>query len=731
MLAENSLLARLTAPQHEAVTHIDGPMLVLAGPGSGKTRVITHRVAYMISQGVSAYNILAITFTNKAANEMRQRLIQLGIPRGSTIATFHSLAARLLREHAQRAGLSPNFSIYDDSDQKNILRDALKALELDSKNFPPGKMLNTISGYKNDLKLPEHIAGSDDFYTKTMARIYAAYQKQLQANAALDFDDLLMRLAFLLRDDPELRDQLNQRYRYVLVDEYQDTNHCQYQIARGLSLNHGNLCVTGDPDQSIYGWRGADIGNILAFEEDYPNARVVRLEENFRSTPQVLALADQLISQNQRRKHKRLFTSLPAGAAPDLNEYDNEYAEAEGVISGIEALRQQNADYRQMAIFYRTNSMSRVLEEALFRRRIPYQIVRGIEFYGRAEIKDMLAYLQFLVNPADQVSFKRIINEPVRGIGATTVGRLLDHANQSGQDINHVLIQVDALASINAGTRSKIKKFAELIDTLRNQISQPVAQIIRLVYEQTGMAQALALGQDAEDRHANIEELINGAADYDQETAEDPDAQGSLADYLQKISLISDVDAHDNQAGAVSLMTLHSAKGLEFPAVFIIGVEDGLIPHSRSITSDNDLEEERRLLFVGMTRAQQYLALSYARNRTIHGCPQATIRSPFLRGLDGFNMSSAYASAYEKGPKETPRQKESSVTYEEFHDDLEPTTAFRPGQRVRHPKFGVGRIVELKGNGDDRAVVVQFLSGARKTLVLQFARLEILDTQEP
>ncbi len=428
VLLEENLLNGLTDAQRQAVTHQDGPMLVLAGPGSGKTRVITHRVAWLIAQNIRPWHILAITFTNKAAEEMRQRLAGLNIPRGTTICTFHSLCARLLREFFEAAGLARNFSIYDEGDQKTAMRDAIKAADLDTKNFPPGKMLNTISEYKNALKTPDDLNGDDDFYTRTMARVYRAYQQQLDNAHALDFDDLLVRMAFLLRDKPDVRQKLNERYRYVLVDEYQDTNTAQYQIARGLSLDHRNLFVTGDPDQSIYGWRGADIGNILAFEEDFPNARVVRLEENFRSTPQVLQLADQLITQNKRRKEKHLVATRDGGPVPQLFEYDSEYTEAGGLVDAIEKLHRQGAAYRDIAVFYRVNSMSRVLEEEFFRRHLPYQIVRGVEFYNRAEVKDMLAYLKVLVNPADGVALKRIINQPTRGIGATTISRLFDAA---------------------------------------------------------------------------------------------------------------------------------------------------------------------------------------------------------------------------------------------------------------------------------------------------------------
>ncbi len=708
------MLNELTDAQRQAVTHIEGPLLVLAGPGSGKTRVITHRVAYLIAKGIPPYRILAITFTNKAAEEMRRRLEVMRLGRGSTICTFHSLAARLLREFADRAGLEKHFTIYDEADQLATMRDALKALQIDSKNFPPGRMLTHISNYKNDLETPEQLGQrSNDFVGRKMVEIYRAYQKQLDQNKALDFDDLLMRLALLLRDDEELRNRLNDRYRYVLVDEYQDTNHCQYQMARGLTFNHNNLCVTGDPDQSIYGWRGADIGNILAFEEDYPDAEVVRLEENFRSTPEVLTLADNLIRSNARRKQKRLFTSILPGVIPELVKYVDERAEANGTAEHIKQRRQEGQEYRQMAVFYRVNSMSLDLEEALRKEHIPYQIIRGVEFYQRREIKDVLAYLRMLVNPSDRVSLKRIINTPTRGIGKTSVTRLFDHCEAAGKDIWQALKETDKLNTLGAAAKTNVKKFVELVDSWRARLAEPVADIVQTVYEQSGLRAALA-AEKSEDPAANVDKFIDSVFKYHKET-ETP----SLDDYLQQIALISDADAYDEQAGAVSLMTLHAAKGLEFPAVFIVGVEEGLIPHSRSVDSEKDLEEERRLLFVGITRAKQRLCLSYACNRSVHGARQATIRSEFLRGLEGLVF------------REEDDFLEDEISDIDKIDDTDSTSmeplVFQPGQLVRHNKFGIGRIHEAIASRDHPRVVVRFNSAGQKTIELKYAKLEMLD----
>ena len=715
MPSHNDLLSDLTAAQRQAVTHTTGPLLVLAGPGSGKTRVITHRVAHLIAQGVQPRHILAITFTNKAADEMRQRVAKLHSAGGCTICTFHSLAARLLREFADQAQLPGNFSIYDTPDQRTALRDALKACQYDPKNYTPDRMLDQISTLKNDLKTPEQAARQPDgFLGEVVAKLYQAYQKQLQENGAVDFDDLLMKLALLLRDQPDLRDQLNDRYQYVLVDEYQDTNQCQYQIARGLSLNHHNLCVTGDPDQSIYRWRGADIGNILAFESDYADAKVVRLEENFRSTPQILDQADRLIRANQQRKQKRLFTNRPDGTAPELAEYQDESAEAQGMIDWIGRLRSDGFEYRDVAVCYRINSLSRVLEEALRRENIPYQIVRGLEFFSRREIKDMLAYLRILVNPADRVSLKRIINRPTRGIGATTVQRLFEYSNRPGKDIWQVLNNVEQVATLAGAAQKKVKQFAELIVGMQAKLTEPVELIARAVYAQSGLAQALA-AENSQEAQANVEELISSAVQYDMHTPE-----GSLIDYLQQIALLSDADGYDEKAGAVSLMTLHAAKGLEFPAVLIIGAEDGLIPHRRSLESDEALEEERRLLFVGMTRAQQKLAVSRARWRMIQGATLATVRSEFLRDLTGWDHREV---------ADDDDQTSDNYEYDDYYDQTAdfPAGQFAPGQWVRHPTLGLGRVASISPHGRDCRAVVQFGSGQCKTLMLKYAHLEAVD----
>ena len=768
------LIGHLTEPQKQAVTQVDGPVLVLAGPGSGKTRVIVNRVAYMIRHcGIAPWNILAITFTNKAAKEMKSRLEAMGINRGATVSTFHSLAVRLLREYHDKAGLPKDFSIYDDSDQQSAIKEVLKAMELDPKMYPPRQVLGRISNYKNDLKLPDDVQQQNEFdiRTKTFKKIYAAYQDMLNKNAAVDFDDLLIKLAFMLRDNPETLLELNERYKYILVDEYQDTNTCQYQIARGLSLHHGNLFVSGDPDQSIYAWRGADINNILAFEKDFPDAAVIRLEENFRSVPEVLTLADEVIKHNKQRKAKELFTSKESGEKPKLYEYYNEYEEADGLADWIKEQAANGIAYRDIAVFYRINSMSRVLEQSLRKAGLPYQIVRGVEFFKRKEIKDIMSYLQLLVNPADEVALKRIINRPTRGIGNTSVERIQEHALETGTDMWSAIENIAQVDTLNAGARAKVTVFADLIKKLREAMqTMNVADIINLTYSKTGL-ESLHESEEDKDAQDNIAELVNSAVQFESEAEEEG---YGLTDFLLQVALVGDADAYDNEAGVVSLMSLHAAKGLEFPAVRIVGLEESILPHSRCLDDPTGMEEERRLLFVGITRAEQVLTLSMAHNRTQNGQTNAAIPSRFIRHMEsierigggmsdeavsmwdqqvGYGSSSSgsrstgkssgggwqkrssaktsgggwkkidpAASAYSNKPAPAPKDEFEAVdniTYE-YEDN-----ALREGQMVRHSSFGIGKIEKMISGGSPKAVV-NFQKVGRKTLVLEYARLQAI-----
>lgn len=735
------ILSGLTERQRAAVTHGDGPMLVLAGPGSGKTRVITRRVAHLVSRGVRPSSILALTFTNKAAEEMRTRLEALGAPPGATLCTFHSLCARLLREFSGRAGLPEGFSIYDQSDQRTIVNEILRGRDIDPKDVPPARLLRRIGLLKNLMLGPDKVPAdaAPGLPPGLLAEVYAAYEKRLAAAGALDFDDLLVRTARLLRDDTDVRDRLAWRFAYVMVDEYQDTNACQYRIARALCRGHDNLFVTGDPDQSIYGWRGADIGNILAFEKDFPGAPVVRLEENFRSTPEVLRLADGLIRENVRRKEKRLIPRRPGGPLPRLYRFADEYEEARGVAAWLRWMREgKGVEPGRMAVFYRTNAMSRLVEEELIKACIPYRVVKGVEFFERREVKDVMAYLKLVANPADDVSLARIINRPARGIGDATVRRLVARGRAAGRDLWAVLRTPAEVPSVPAAAVARIDAFVRLIEELRERRDGPVAGLMTAVYERSGLRKAHEDEGDA-DALENVRELVRSALEFD--AGEAP--SGGLAGYLQRTALISDADAYDEGAGAVSLMTLHTAKGLEFAAVMIIGAENGIIPHVRASDDGRDIEEERRLLFVGITRAENHLAISHAQTRAIWGGSRPATLSPFLRGLVGLEtvvapfLSNGFSDRGQFEPSRVAPRATASGAGEAEREaggdaagaaaPREGTRPFRPGRKVVHPAIGPGTIEKVLSEGPGERVIVRFENGARLTMDLGIARLEAVD----
>jgi len=709
----NTRYERLTPSQRKAVFHIEGPLLVIAGPGSGKTAVITYRIAALIDSGKAAYNICAITFTNKAADEMRQRAIALGIPPGPHISTFHSLCVRILRRYADNAAIKPNFSIYNDSDQARCIKQAVKDCELDTTNFPPARMLDAISSrLKNNLvDVDTFKAQADDFFTKSLAKIYARYQDILTEHNALDFDDLLAKTAFLLRDCPDVCSELSNRFKFLLIDEYQDTNHAQYKIARALASEHSNICATGDPDQSIYRWRGADIRNILAFEKDWPDATVVKLEENFRSTPNILERADNLISLNKSRKEKTLVPTKPPGKDIAVTVFEDENEEAEGLAHQVKEMTDQGTSLNDIAIFYRVNAQSRVLEEAFFKNKIPYQIVRGVEFYNRKEIRDLLAYLKILVNPDDAIALLRIINTPARGIGKTTIERVRAYANQNNTSFFEALKNAEHIDSLAKAAQAKLAVFVNMIENFKKDVAGKVAPLAQRVFVESGLEQSLhAAGDEGETALENVNELFSAASQYDHLTE-----QPSLLDYLQQIALFSDADAYDASAGRIALMTLHAAKGLEFENVFIVGLEQGLLPHERSNTDEDrqELEEERRLFFVGITRAKTGLHISCARYRTLRGQQLRTIPSQFL---------------YELGPGFTDQ------TGENQHFDRDSEIAqissfsilnskFKKGQLVRHKTFGLGTVKNFVDMGENSIVEVEFNSGRTKTLMLKYAHL--------
>ncbi|WP_437203297.1 ATP-dependent helicase [Planctomicrobium sp. SH664] len=739
----------LTPPQRAAVEHLEGPLLILAGPGSGKTRVVTRRIANLLAHGVRQHQILAITFTNKAAGEMAERVGSL-VPNSRVwISTFHRFCARLLRQYGEVVGLKSNFSILDTGDQRQALRRVLVDLDYDPAHFAPDKIAWRISNAKNDLITPELYherfeASVADHLQAVVRRVYPAYQKWLLDSNAVDFDDLLMHAALLLADNPDLREQLDSRYRYVLVDEYQDTNLAQYQIVAALSQTYQNLCVTGDPDQSIYGWRGARIENILRFERDYPQASTIRLEQNFRSTQAILRAADSLIINNRQRKHKELHTDKHEGTPVQLLRFQDSYAEAEGIALQIRQLMNQHQlNWNDFAIFYRVNSLSRQLELAFTRNRIPYQVAAGVAFYDRAEIKDLLAYLRLIENPADESAFLRIVNKPLRGLGKTSQDRLLNWARQQGSTLLEAAAKADKVPKLSKKAVVMFKLFAKMFEELSLAGAGSVADLLTDTVRKSRYTAAWEGldNEEAREHLANVEELVASARLYDSAAGEERSLQG----FLEQTALVSDLDRLDDESGRVTLMTLHAAKGLEFPAAFIVGVEDGLIPHERSQRDESgrECEEERRLLFVGITRAREHLFLTESRIRSMHGRTMPTIMSPFLRELDIEQVEVAmrgdeFAGGW--GPTVTPAspavstspETGSSVAAAEEAPFVHPMNVRKPllttgasllsgqgvsvqlpvgfsiGQQVRHPRYGRGTVQEVSGFGKLRTVTVKF-----------------------
>ncbi|MCP4378980.1 MAG: UvrD-helicase domain-containing protein [bacterium] len=736
------LLDKLNEPQRQAVTHVNGAMLILAGAGSGKTRAITYRVANLIANGVAPWHVLAITFTNKAAREMSSRVETLNVPTGATLCTFHSLCARLLREFANRAGIMDNYTIYDRADQVRLTKEAIAVSGVPGTNFQPAAVHASIGRAKNKLQTPVAYAQqAGNYYEEQVSKVYTEYQRLLHANNALDFDDLLLRMAFMLRDNSDIGELLSQRYRYVMIDEYQDTNHAQYLLAQAIAKPHGNLCVTGDPDQSIYAWRGADISNILEFEKDYPDSKVVVLDENYRSTEAILKGASSLIAHNHHRKEKDLWTSRTGGANITVVYCNDEHEEAQWIARRIEQLRNEGMSAEQMAIFYRVNSLSRVLEKALRENAIPYRIARGVEFYNRKEVKDLLAYLKVIINPVDDISCLRIINTPARGIGATTIKRLVDYGRMSGMSILEICRNGQP-AGLKPAAAKKVAAFADLIDSQSARKEQPVADIVKQVIEATHLKDALG-GDEAPDASAwqNVGELVNNATEFD------ADSQGgTLEEYLHQVALVADADHMEGGDGAVTLMTLHSAKGLEFPAVFIVGWEDGLLPFqrgdqtpSRQLKPSSEDEEERRLAFVGMTRAMEHLALTCARKRMQRGRTTSQIASPFIDEIGTEMVTVEDITTAPKNPwaDRTPHRGgfmddscvremiQAADTDEAFPPEYE---YLRVGSRVQHPMFGRGTVVSRgTQRWPETRLKIHFEDLGPKTIKLSCTRLDILD----
>lgn len=710
------LLADLTEPQRQAVLHRDGPLLVLAGAGSGKTRVITRRAA-MLADAVGPHHVLAITFTNKAADEMRQRIADLGVGRGMWVLTFHALCARLLRMYADRVGLQPNYTIFDQADRQSVVREAIEECGLSSDNWRPRSVEEIISRAKNDMQSPEEFAAeARDFTERTVARIFKRYDALLAERNAVDFDDLLVRTAGLLRSSADVREELEARFHYVLIDEYQDTNHAQYLIARGLTSIHRNICATGDPDQSIYGWRGADIRNILEFERDYPDATVVRLEQNFRSTQSILSAAGALIARNRRRKKKDIWTENEPGARVRFWNCADEHDEAVRIARDIVAYRNEGGSPGECAVFYRVSSLTRVLEDALRRAGLPYQIARGVEFYNRKEIKDLLSYLRVMVNPADEPACMRAINTPARGIGKTTVQRLVDFARQSGITLRAAMGQAEQIPALKSAAK-KVKAFADLLDELCRLPPTPVRDVLEAVLQRSGLERALKADPDPEKAAlGNVEELVSAAAEYDRE-----DPAGSLPEWLAQVSLVNDQDAIDLAGGAVTLMTLHAAKGLEFPQVYIAGLEERLLPHERAMNDRKDgMEEERRLFFVGMTRAMKRLTLSRAAYRMLRGFSERTVISSFIHEVPRDELE------WQDFTEASDRRGRGDAFEDDYSQDFDEHQWAR-GRLVRHKHYGIGRVVSFEMARGAPWVRVKFTAYGEKSFSLQYAELEVIE----
>ena len=809
-LAPQEILDRLNPPQAEAVGHVSGPLLILAGAGSGKTRVLAHRVAYLIATGTKPWQIVAVTFTNKAANEMRDRISGLIGPeaaREATIGTFHSICARILRRDGDRIGLERSFTIYDRADQVALVKAVLRRLDLDEKRFAPAGMLAYIGQRKDELADPAAASRqAANYYEETAARVYAAYQDQLEEDGAVDFDDLLMRVVDLFEKNPEVLARYQARWQQILVDEYQDTNRAQYLICRQLASKHRNLAVVGDDDQSIYSWRGADLRNILDFEADYPDAKVVKLEQNYRSTQTILDAAHAVVRRNSGRKDKKLWTDRGSGMQVTVFGGYNEYEEAEFVARQIERLvggnrrsmttlltrRADDADgalrYGEVAVAYRINAQSRVLEEAFMRFGIPYQLVGGTRFYERREVKDVLGYVRLARNAADRVALERIINVPARGIGDKTVEELRAWAESRGASLWQAVLDAPTNPNLAARARTQLGVFAAIMGPLMElAATAPPSELFDAALERSGLRDAILDGTvEGEERWANVSELRNHAAEFDEISAPE-----GLARFLEEVALVSDQDTLEDRPDRVTLITLHAAKGLEFPVVFMVGLEEGMLPHRRALEDERELEEERRLAYVGMTRAKDQLYLVHAHHRSTFGVGSPAEPSRFLaelpeeliaaeespsrprrswdgggwRGTDdasGFLTPGGFRARRGMEPLrpralpdlsappeptkrvghalDAARDRVASAGYASAAVDLgsgtfgvarSPSAADAPtapswqqGDRVRHRRYGIGLVVDSSVAKGDEEVTVDFEEHGRKYLIAAYAGLE-------
>ena len=744
-----SIYDTLNEQQKEAVLHTEGPLLILAGAGSGKTRVLTHRIAYLIEEkGINPWNIMAITFTNKAAGEMRERVDNL-VGFGSEsiwVSTFHSMCVRILRRHIDLLGFDTNFTIYDTDDQKTLMKDICKLLQIDTKLFRERSLLAAISQAKNELVTPEEfrIQAQGDFSRQKIASVYEEYEKQMRANNALDFDDLLVKAVQLFQTQADVLDYYQERFRYIMVDEYQDTNTVQFELVRLLSAKYRNLCVVGDDDQSIYKFRGANIRNILDFEQVFPDAKVIKLEQNYRSTSNILNAANAVIRHNHGRKDKTLWTDNGEGDKINVRQFDTAFDEAEYIVGDIrERVESGKAAYNDHAILYRTNAQSRMFEEKFVTANIPYKIVGGINFYARREIKDLLAYLKTIDNGRDDLAVRRIINVPKRGIGLTSINRVQEYA--SGREIGfyEALRAVDLIPNIGRGA-SKLESFVALIEHFKTDAKElTISELMQEILEETGYIESLKEegSEEAESRIENIDELISKITAYE-ETCEDRDEPATLNGFLEEVALVADIDSLDESNDYVVLMTLHSAKGLEFPHVYLAGMEDGIFPSYMTITADDpeEVEEERRLCYVGITRAEEELTLTCARRRMIRGETQYNKMSRFLKEIP-MELLSTGAVFQKPEPEEERKPSAYQQARQAFRAKafVQPGAArsfgspkgegpgYQVGDRVRHVKFGEGTVTAMVEGGRDYEVTVDFDGPGTKKMFAAFAKLQKID----
>ena len=740
-----SIYDTLNPPQQEAVFHTEGPLLILAGAGSGKTRVLTHRIAHLIAdKGVNPFNILAITFTNKAAQEMRERVDKLTGADGMSVwvATFHSTCVRILRRYIDRLGYDNRFTIYDSDDQKTLMKEICRKLNIDTKKYKERSLLAQISHAKDEMITPDEMEmnAGGDFNQKKVAQVYREYQAALKSNNALDFDDLLVKTVELFQNCGDVLESYQEKFRYIMVDEYQDTNTVQFTFVSLLAARYGNLCVVGDDDQSIYKFRGANIGNILGFERVFPDAKVIRLEQNYRSTKNILNAANEVIANNAARKEKRLWTENPEGEKLHFRQFMNGFEEAEYVIGDIAKKKREHlADYRECAILYRTNAQSRLFEEKCLKANIPYKIVGGINFYARKEIKDLLCYLKTIDNSADDLAVRRILNVPKRGIGATTVGRVQDYADYMNVSFYDALRVAEEVPSIGRSL-NKIEGFVTFIQSLKSKAqAYSVTEILEEVIDLTGYVDELK-AEDTEESRArieNIDELISKTVSYE-EAMKAEGREATLSGFLEEIALIADIDTVDPDQDYVLLMTLHSAKGLEFPYVYLAGMEDGMFPSSMCIFSDDptDMEEERRLCYVGITRAMKELTLTSARQRLVRGETQYNKVSRFVREIPrelvelGTTIQEHKPSMQETpSPKNSYMQMRQTFRAKPFEaQNFKVTKAasldYGVGDTVRHIKFGVGIVRDIVEGGRDYEVTVDFDKVGVKKMFAGFAKLK-------